>query len=173
MGELARTVLAPAGRFLPVRKIEPAPISMMYVWLDRPLHMMRLAENLRDTTIEWVFDTTGMHDGDRRPLARGRPGVVHLRDDEFIRRAIEPLHQHYSEARAAEVLRAKVFHPPQARFSAHPGFESLRLSRQTPIGGPFLAGDWTRIELPFAMESAAESARRAVGAVQGYVSLQR
>lgn len=49
---------------------------MMYVWFARPLHMMRLAENLRDTTIEWVFDTTGMHDGDRRPLARGRRVLV-------------------------------------------------------------------------------------------------
>ncbi|MGW5140791.1 FAD-dependent oxidoreductase [Nocardia beijingensis] len=96
-----------------------------------------------------------------------------LRNDEFIRRAIGPLHQHYSEVRAAEVLRTRVFHQPQARFSAHPGFESRRLSRQTPIGGPFLAGDWTRTELPFAMESAAESARRAVGAVQDCLSLQR
>ncbi|MDO3646843.1 FAD-dependent oxidoreductase [Nocardia mangyaensis] len=58
---LDRGLLGRYDHFTPVRKIEPAPISSVYVWLDRPLGMRRLAENLRDTTIEWVFDTTGMH----------------------------------------------------------------------------------------------------------------
>ncbi|MBF6195299.1 hydroxysqualene dehydroxylase HpnE [Nocardia sp. CDC186] len=176
---LDRGVLAGHEFFDPVRKIEPAPISSVYVWLDRPLRMVRLAENLRDTTIEWVFDTTGMHDGDHRDgycyslAVSASWDVVHLRNDEFVRRATESLHQHYPEARAAQVLRTKVIHQPQATFSAHPGFESLRLSQKTPIGGLFLAGDWTRTQLPSTMESAAESAKRAVDAVRDYLSLSR
>ncbi|MGK8523042.1 hydroxysqualene dehydroxylase HpnE [Nocardia asteroides] len=172
---LDRGVLADQEFFAPVRKIEPAPISSVYVWLDRPLRMVRLAENLRDTTVEWVFDTTGMHGGDHRDgycyslAVSASWDVVHLRNDEFIGRALESLHQHYPEARSAQVLRTKVIHQPQATFSAHPGFESLRLSQTTPIRGLFLAGDWTRTDLPSTMESAAESARRAVDAVRDHL----
>ncbi|WP_174187651.1 hydroxysqualene dehydroxylase HpnE [Nocardia barduliensis] len=173
---LDRGVLGEHEFFDPARKIEPAPISSVYVWLDRPLRMIRLAENLRDTTIEWVFDTSGMHDGDRRngycySLAVSASwDVVHLSGNEFIGRAMESLHQHYPEARSAQVLRTKVIHQPQATFSASPGFESLRLSQTTPVPGLFLAGDWTRTDLPSTMESAVESARRAVAAVEEYLA---
>ncbi|MFF4027802.1 FAD-dependent oxidoreductase [Nocardia elegans] len=68
------------------------------------------------------------------------------------------------------MLRTRVIHQPQATFSAHPGFESLRLEQTTPVRGLFLAGDWTRTELPSTMESAAESARRAVDAVREYLT---
>ncbi|WP_036498111.1 FAD-dependent oxidoreductase [Nocardia aobensis] len=44
--------------------------------------------------------------------------------------------------------------------------ESLRLEQTSPVRGLFLAGDWTRTALPSTMESAAESARRPVGAVR-------
>ncbi|MEU2037580.1 FAD-dependent oxidoreductase [Nocardia niwae] len=64
----------------------------------------------------------------------------------------------------------RVIHQPQASFPAHPGFESPRLSQTTPIRELFLAGDWTRTELPSTMESAAESARRAVDAVEEYLT---
>ncbi|MBF6338043.1 FAD-dependent oxidoreductase [Nocardia abscessus] len=116
-----------------------------------------------------------MHDGDHRngycySLAVSASwDVVHLLGNEFIGRAMESLYQHYPEARAAPILRTKVIHQPQATFSAQPGFESLRLSRTTPIPGLFLAGDWTRTELPSTAESAAESARRAVDAVGDYL----
>ncbi|MEU1544112.1 FAD-dependent oxidoreductase [Nocardia sp. NPDC005745] len=66
-----------------------------------------------------------------------------------------------------------MIHQPQATFSAHPGFESLRPSQATPIRGLFLAGDWTRADLPSTMESAAESARRAVDAVQDYLAVPK
>ncbi|WP_083887798.1 FAD-dependent oxidoreductase [Nocardia asiatica] len=173
---LDRGVLGAHEFFDPARKIEPAPISSVYVWLDRPLRMIRLAENLRDTTIERVFDTSGMHDGDHRngyccSLAVSASwDVVHLPGSEFVGRALESLHQHYPEARSAQVLRTEVIHQPQATFSASPGFESLRLSQTTPVPGLFLAGDWTRTDLPSTMESAAESARRAVAAVEGYLA---
>lgn len=76
---------------------------------------------------------------------------------------------HYPESRKAEVLRTHVIHQPQATFSAQPGFESLRLDQTTPIAGLFLAGDWTRTELPSTMEAAAESAVRATDAVAEYL----
>ncbi|WP_063052294.1 hypothetical protein [Nocardia arthritidis] len=59
-----------------------------------------------------------MHDGERRDgycysLAVSVPcDVVHLRNEEFVSRAIESLHQHYPEARTARVLRPKVIHQP-------------------------------------------------------------
>ncbi|WP_067691261.1 hydroxysqualene dehydroxylase HpnE [Nocardia jejuensis] len=165
--------------FSPVRKIEASPISSVYLWLDRPLRMQRLAENLRDTTIEWVFDTSGMHGTDDAAehcyslAVSASWDVVHLRGTEFVSAAVASLHQHYPESRDAQVLRTKVIHQPAATFSAQPGFESQRLPQKTPIPGLFLAGDWTRTELPSTMESAADSALRAVRAVTGYLTESR
>ncbi|MEU0545262.1 hydroxysqualene dehydroxylase HpnE [Nocardia sp. NPDC005978] len=162
--------------FTPVRKIEAAPISSVYLWLDRPLRMRRLAENLRGTTIEWVFDTGGMHGAADAAehcyslAVSASWNVVHQRNAEFIDAAIESLHRHYPESRSARVVRSKVIHQPAATFSAQPGFESLRLPHVTPIPGLFLAGDWTRTGLPSTMESAADSARRATGAVADYLA---
>ncbi|APE38480.1 hypothetical protein BOX37_18650 [Nocardia mangyaensis] len=168
---LDRGRLGQYDHFTPVRKIEPAPISSVYVWLDRPLGMRRLAENLRDTTIEWVFDTTGMHGveteaGHCYSLAVSASwDVVHLPNAEFTAAALESLAKHYPEAAEAEVLRTHVIHQPQATFSAQPGFDELRLPQRTPIEGLFLAGDWTETGMPSTMEAAAESAVRAVDAV--------
>ncbi|MGV9410555.1 hydroxysqualene dehydroxylase HpnE [Nocardia sp. NPDC003693] len=173
---LDRGALGGHDFFTPVRKIEAAPISSVYLWLDRPLRMRRLAENLRDTTIEWVFDTSGMHGSPDAAehcyslAVSASWDTVHLRNAEFIDAAIASLHRHYPESRTARVVRTKVIHQPAATFSAQPGFESLRLPHVTPIPGLFLAGDWTRTELPSTMESAAESAVRAVGAVTDYLA---
>ncbi|MGW0324133.1 hydroxysqualene dehydroxylase HpnE [Nocardia sp. NPDC003183] len=172
---LDRGRLGQYDHFTPVRKIEPAPISSVYVWLDRPLRMRRLAENLRDTTIEWVFDTTGMHgveteSGHCYSLAVSASwDVVHLPNAEFTAAALRSLAEHYPEFAEAQVLRTHVIHQPQATFSAQPGFDALRLPQRTPIEGLFLAGDWTETGMPSTMEAAAESAVRAVGAVHEYL----
>ncbi|MGW6619763.1 hydroxysqualene dehydroxylase HpnE [Nocardia sp. NPDC055002] len=172
---LDRGRLGQYDHFTPVRKIEPAPISSVYVWLDRPLRMRRLAENLRDTTIEWVFDTTGMHGveteaGHCYSLAVSASwDVVHLPNAEFTTAALRSLAEHYPEFAEAQVLRTHVIHQPQATFSAQPGFDELRLPQRTPIEGLFLAGDWTETGMPSTMEAAVESAVRAVGAVHEYL----
>ncbi|MGW4368971.1 hydroxysqualene dehydroxylase HpnE [Nocardia takedensis] len=172
---LDRGRLGQYDHFTPARKIEPAPISSVYVWLDRPLRMRRLAENLRDTTIEWVFDTTGMHGekteaGHCYSLAVSASwDVVHLPNAEFTAAALESLAKHYPEVAEAEVLRTHVIHQPQATFSAQPGFDDLRLPQRTPIEGLFLAGDWTDTGMPSTMEAAVESAVRAVDAVREYL----
>ena len=172
---LDRGRLGQYDHFTPVRKIEPAPISSVYVWLDRPLKMRRLAENLRDTTIEWVFDTTDMHGveteaGHCYSLAVSASwDVVHLPNAEFTAAALESLTKHYPEVAEAEVLRTHVIHQPQATFSAQPGFDELRLPQRTPIEGLFLAGDWTETGMPSTMEAAVESAVRAVDAVREYL----
>lgn len=172
---LDRGRLGQYDHFTPVRKIEPAPISSVYVWLDRPLGMRRLAENLRDTTIEWVFDTTGMHGvetgaGHCYSLAVSASwDVVHLPNAEFTAAALRSLAEHYPEFAEAQVLRTHVIHQPQATFSAQPGFDELRLPQHTPIEGLFLAGDWTETGMPSTMEAAVESAVRAVGAVHEYL----
>ncbi len=157
--------------FAPAREIESAPISTAYVWLDRSIGNERYAENLRDSTIEWVFDTTWMH-GDRH----GAPhcyalavsaswDVLHIEKDRFLAEAMSSLRAHYPAFAEARVLRTCVVHQPDATFSAVPGFESLRLPQKTPIPNLFLAGDWTRTGLPSTMEAAVESGARAVDAV--------
>ncbi|MGW5919525.1 hydroxysqualene dehydroxylase HpnE [Nocardia fluminea] len=172
---LDRGKLGQYDHFTPARKIEPAPISSVYVWLDRPLGMRRLAENLRDTTIEWVFDTTGMHGAETAAghcyslAVSASWDVVHLPNAEFTAAALASLAAHYPEFAEAEVLRTHVIHQPQATFSAQPGFDELRLPQRTPIDGLFLAGDWTDTGMPSTMEAAVESAVRAVDAVNEYL----
>ncbi|MFF0543701.1 hydroxysqualene dehydroxylase HpnE [Nocardia thailandica] len=172
---LDRGNLGRYDHFGPARKIEAAPISSVYVWLDRPLRMRRLAENLRDTTIEWVFDTSGMHGvetgaGHCYSLAVSASwDVVHLSNAEFTAAALASLARNYPEFAEAEVLRTHVIHQPKATFSAQPGFDDLRLPQRTPVAGLFLAGDWTDTGMPSTMEAAAESAARAVAAVREHL----
>ncbi len=160
--------------FAPARRIESAPISTVYVFLDRSLGNERYAENLRDCTIEWVFDTTWQH-GERH----GAPhcyalavsaswDVVHLDQETFVREALGSLRKHYPAFEGAKVLHTRVVHQPDATFSAQPGFEALRLPQKTPIPNLFLAGDWTDTALPSTMEAAVESGARAVAAVQAH-----
>ncbi|MFW0783464.1 hydroxysqualene dehydroxylase HpnE [Gordonia sp. CPCC 206044] len=165
-------VLGTVDHFSPVRKIEAAPISSVYVWLDRPLGNRRLAENLRDCTIEWVFDTSGMQGRDDHCYALAVSAswdVLHTPRDEFIAAALDSLRKHYPAFDDATVLRTHVIHQPQATFSAQPGFEELRLPQRTPIAGLFLTGDWTDTGLPSTMEAAVTSARRAVPKVLAHV----
>ncbi|PPJ24280.1 FAD-dependent oxidoreductase [Nocardia nova] len=104
-----------------------------------------------------------------RAARRGGPGrLCTCPGEAFVAAALESLRSHYPEARTAKVLRTRVIHQSQATFSAHPGFESLRLDQTTPVRGLFRAGDWTRTELRSTMESAAEGARRAVDAVRDF-----
>ncbi|AZG47264.1 hydroxysqualene dehydroxylase HpnE [Gordonia insulae] len=169
---LDRGVLGSYDHFSPTRKIEAAPISSVYVWLDRPLGNVRLAENLRDCTIEWVFDTGRMQGRDDHCYALAVSAawdVVHARRDEFIDAALDSLRRHYPAFADADVLRTHVIHQPQATFSAQPGFEELRLPTRTPVDGLFLAGDWTDTGLPSTMEAAAGSAQQAVTNVLAYV----
>ncbi len=159
--------------FAPVRKIEAAPISTVYVWLDRPLGNLRLAENLRDCTIEWVFDTSGMYgrtDEHCYGLAVSASwDVLHIGHDAFVEAAMASLRQHYPAFAEATVLHTHVIHQPQATFSAQPGFDDLRLPARTPIEGLFLAGDWTATGLPSTMEAAADGAERAVSEVLSHL----
>lgn len=162
--------------FAPARKIEAAPISSVYVWLDRSLGNERLAENLRDCTIEWVFHTSGMHgDPAHGPhcyalAVSASWDVVHMDKDKFINEAMASLRKHYPEAAKAKVLHTRVIHQPEATFSARPGFEQLRLPQRTPIENLFLAGDWTQTDLPSTMEAAVESGARAVAALSAYLA---
>ncbi|NDZ92739.1 FAD-dependent oxidoreductase [Streptomyces sp. SID6673] len=169
---LDRSALGSLEHFSQVRKIEAAPISSVYVWLDRPLGNRRLAENLRDCTIEWVFDVgqmQGRADHCYALAVSASRDVLHTPHDEFIDIALDALRTNYPAFADAEVLRAQVIHQPQATFSAQPGFEELRLPSRTPVEGLFLAGDWTDTGLPSTMEAAADSAQRAVADVFAHV----
>ena len=165
---LDETPLGSVGFFDPARQITAAPISSVYVWLDRHLGNERVAENLRDCMVEWVFHTSGMHGevteaGHCYSLAVSASwDVVGLRKEEFVEQAMASLRLHYPAARDAKVLHTHVIHQPRATFSARPGFERLRLPQRTPIDNLVLAGDWTRTDLCSTMEGAVESARRAI-----------
>ncbi|MYR07827.1 FAD-dependent oxidoreductase [Gordonia sp. SID5947] len=169
---LHRGTLGAFEHFSPVHEIEAAPISSVYIWLDRPLGNLRLAENLRDCAIEWVFDVGQMQGRTDHVYAlavSASRDVLHLPHDEFVDVALGSLRKHYPAFADADVLRTHVIHQPQATFSAQPGFEELRLPQRTPVGGLFLAGDWTDTGLPSTMEAAADSAQRAVTNVLAHV----
>jgi uncharacterized protein with NAD-binding domain and iron-sulfur cluster len=67
--------------------------------------------------------------------------------------------------REAKVRHAAIHRIPMAIVCPTPGFERMRPATRTAIGRLFLAGDWTRTELPSSMESAARSGFLAAEAV--------
>jgi hydroxysqualene dehydroxylase len=155
--------------FAAIAKLRGSPIVSVDLWLDRVV-VDRVMLGLRGCEVEWVFDKGRLH---------GRPGVPqHLSfivsaayrtaarpNAEIIAAAIEALHKYFPEMIRATPTRALVLRDPDATFSCDPEAEARRPGPVTPIGGLFLAGDWTATGLPATIEGAVRSGHRAAAAV--------
>jgi zeta-carotene desaturase len=146
-----------------------APIVSVELWLDRVV-VDRVMLGLRDSELEWVFDKGRLF---------GRAGAPqHLafivsaayrsapKTNAELQAAAEAALRRYFPAMAgASVLRALVQRDPHATFASSPELEPLRPRPETPIGGLFLAGDWTATGLPATIEGAVRSGEAAAAAV--------
>ncbi|WP_280422633.1 hydroxysqualene dehydroxylase HpnE [Nocardia carnea] len=159
-------------------KLGATPIVSTNLYLDRPLNTKSAMEALIGGTgvIDEVFDRQRMHR--RTPdgswlyclTTSGAYEQIHKSNDEIVAEQLALIRRYYPEAEAAELVHAQVVKMPKATFSQAVGTAGLRPDQRTSVPNLMLAGDWTRTDWSATMESAAQSAERAVRALLAYTS---
>ncbi|MCM6777776.1 hydroxysqualene dehydroxylase HpnE [Nocardia sp. CDC159] len=151
-------------------KLGHTPIVSTNLYLDRPLGTAHAFEALIGGTgvIDEVFDRQRMHA--RRTdhawlyclTTSGAYDQIHKPNEEIVAEQMALLRRYYPAARAAKVVAAQVVKMPRATFSQVVGTHGLRPDQRTSVPGLVLAGDWTATDWSATMESAVQSAARAV-----------
>ncbi|WP_280461114.1 FAD-dependent oxidoreductase [Nocardia carnea] len=126
--------------------------------------------------IDEVFDRQRMHR--RTPdgswlyclTTSGAYEQIRKSNEEIVTEQLVLIRRYYPEANAAKPVHAQVVNMPKATFSQVVGTAGLRPDLRTSVPNLMLAGDWTRTDWSATMESAAQSAERAVQALLAYTA---
>ncbi|MEV3905415.1 hydroxysqualene dehydroxylase HpnE [Mycobacterium sp. NPDC050551] len=154
-------------------KLGYTPIVSTNLYLDRPLGTESAFEGLIGGTgvVDEVFDRQIMH-GRRTDRAwlyclttSGAYEQIHKSNDEIVEEQLALLRRYYPAATDAKVVQAQVVKMPKATFSQVVGTDALRPPQRTSVPSLALAGDWTATDWSATMESAVQSAARAVDLV--------
>jgi uncharacterized protein with NAD-binding domain and iron-sulfur cluster len=141
------------------------------LYLDRPLGTQAAMEALIGGTgvIDEVFDRQIMHGRNTEGgtwlyclTTSGAYEQVHKSNQEIVDEQMALLRQYYPAAKDANVVCGHVVRMPKATFSQVLGTHGLRPPQMTSVPSLVLAGDWTETDWSATMESAAQSAARAV-----------
>ena len=154
-------------------KLGYTPIVSTNLYLDRALGTESAFEGLIGGTgvIDEVFDRQIMHgrSTERAWLycltTSGAYEQIHKSNDEIVAEQMDLLRRYYPAARDAQVLQAQVVKMPKATFSQVVGTDALRPPQRTSVPTLALAGDWTATDWSATMESAVQSAAKAVDLV--------
>ncbi|MFI6997889.1 hydroxysqualene dehydroxylase HpnE [Nocardia sp. NPDC050175] len=151
-------------------KLGYTPIVSTNLYLDRPLGTTAEFEALIGGTgvIDEVFDRQRMtgRNTDRAWLycltTSGAYEQIHKTNEEIVAEQLALLRRYYPAAKAAKVIQGHVVRMPKATFSQVVGTHALRPDQRTSVPTLVLAGDWTATDWSATMESAVQSAARAV-----------
>lgn len=154
-------------------KLGATPIVSTNLYLDRPLGTRSAMEAIIGGTgvIDEVFDRQRMHG--RTPegtwlyclTTSGAYEQIHKSSDDIVAEQMELLRRYYPDAADAQVVHGHVVKMPKATFSQALGTAGLRPDQRTSVPTLVIAGDWTRTDWSATMESAVQSAARAVDAL--------
>ncbi|MGV0743099.1 hydroxysqualene dehydroxylase HpnE [Mycolicibacterium sp. XJ870] len=156
-------------------KLGYTPIVSTNLYLDRPLGTESAFEGLIGGTgvIDEVFDRQIMH-GRRTDKAwlyclttSGAYEQIHKSNEDIVDEQMALLRRYYPNAHDAKVLEAQVVKMPKATFSQVVGTDALRPPQRTSVPSLVLAGDWTATDWSATMESAVQSAAKAVDLLIG------
>jgi squalene-associated FAD-dependent desaturase len=181
----AENLLSQMPALAEVDRIEPAAITAVHLWFDRPITRLPHAV-LVGRLSQWLF---------ARPCGAGvspagdDAGVSPAGDDaggtlapqyycqvvvsashrlaprtnqEWLADVRGELESAWPAARQAKLLHGRVVTLPAAVFSMTPEVEQFRPRQRTPLENLCLAGDWTLTGWPATMEGAVRSGRQAV-----------
>jgi uncharacterized protein with NAD-binding domain and iron-sulfur cluster len=157
-----------------VEKIEPAAITAVHLWFDRPLSPLPHAV-LVDRLSQWVFadraESRARHGPDSQSghhyqvVISGSHALPVCQRADILGEVRRDLEAVWPAAREAKLLNHRVIVHATAVFSSRPGVERFRPPQQTPVANLFLAGDWTATGWPGTMEGAVRSGRLAAEAM--------
>ena len=168
LGMLPAAMAQEGGMLAGLQHIRTSPITGVHLWFDRVV-MEEPFLALLDHTTQWIFNKSLLYapanaNGNARTTGQYLQLVVSASYDlvprsrqeiiDLCRREVEEV---LPAAREAKLERATVIKEVRATFSPEPGVDQWRLAQKTPVGGLFLAGDWTRTGWPATMEGAVRS----------------
>jgi squalene-associated FAD-dependent desaturase len=148
--------------------MDSMPIVTVNLWFDRRV-MEEPFVGLPGREIQWVFDKRMAFGGEASHLSlvsSGATKLAALGSDELTAIALKEMREALPAARNAALVRATVIREKQATFSLAHG-QPERPGCRTPLGGFYLAGDWTDTGLPGTIESAVLSGHTAARVVIG------
>jgi squalene-associated FAD-dependent desaturase len=146
-----------------------SPIVSVHLWFDRETLSLPFV-GLVGRRTQWLFDRRRILGG----VSGGHPvsavisaayDEVDLSKEELVSIVREDLGAVAPGSREARLLSSVVIKEKRATFSATASSERLRPGVRTPVGGLYLAGDWTDTGLPATIEGAVASGFRAARAV--------
>lgn len=145
--------------FAGISQMQPSPIISLHLWLDREITDFEFV-GLRGTTIQWLFNRGKILGSGERHVSLVISGAhEHIRreKEELLESSLRELREVFPAAREANVLHSLLIKERFATFSPSVGVVGLRPPAVTPIGGLYLAGDWTQTGLPATIEGAVKS----------------
>jgi squalene-associated FAD-dependent desaturase len=150
-------------------RMAPSPIVTVNLWYDRPVLMPPIERfvGFVGSPLHWAFDKSaifGAAAGHISIVASGATDLVTQDNATLAALATREMARLLPAAAGARCLRSVVVREPRASFSIAPGSPG-RPSTVTPIGGFYLAGDWTDTGLPATIEGAVMSGHRAAEAI--------
>ena len=181
----AENLLSQMPALAEVDRIEPAAITAVHLWFDRPITRLPHAV-LVGRLSQWLFarpcgagvspagDDAGVSpagdDAGGTPAPQYYCQVVVSASHRLAPRTNEQwladvrgdLESAWPAARQAKLLHGRVVTLPAAVFSMTPTVERFRPPQRTPLENLCLAGDWTSTGWPATMEGAVRSGRQAV-----------
>jgi len=174
---LPASIVSASPVFSGLRNLRNSPITSVHLWFDRSV-MSEPYITMLDTTTQWIFNKTQLS---RQETANGATSgtagqylqlvisasydLVSQSRQEIIAKCLAEIAPVLPAMREAKVLRATVIKETAATFSPEPGCDRWRPQARSPIGGFFLAGDWTATGWPATMEGAVRSGYLAAEAV--------
>ena len=158
-----------------IKQLEPAPISSIHLWFDRPITDLPHAV-LVDRLCQWVFNRTAIKSVQIRQSSAPDSNEDRLVDafyyqivisashqlersskDEIQKQVLQELTDVWPIVAEAKLLHSRHVTEHRAVFSPVPGVDALRPVQQSPVANLQLAGDWTRTGWPATMEGAVRS----------------
>ena len=160
---LSEELLAAIPAIADVERIEPAAITAVHLWFDRPITPLPHAV-LVGRLGQWMF--APFRNNKVPPASRYYQVVIsashqlgNRNADDLLAEVRRELRAIWPAAQAARLLHGRVVTQPAAVFSVQPGLDRLRPPQATPMENLSLAGDWTSTGWPATMEGAVRSGR--------------
>jgi squalene-associated FAD-dependent desaturase len=151
-----------------IGRIQPAPITAVHLWFDRPIAAIPHAV-LIGRLGQWLFNKNGSvaaaansPEHYYQVVISASHGLRGRDPKEVAEQVCGELRAIWPAAQKARLIRWRVVSEPEAVFSMQPGLDSLRPNQRTPIPNLLLAGDWTATGWPATMEGAVRSGYLAV-----------
>lgn len=157
---------APPAPMMPIidaaTALGSSPIVTVNLWFDGDV-MSDPFVGLIGGPMHWVFNKSaifGEHAGHLSVIASGAVELVEMDNAGITAAARQQLQRALPATATARLVRTVVVREHRATFSLAPG-SPLRPQAETPLGGFYLAGDWTDTGLAGTIESAVQSGNAA------------